>query len=268
VLLSRSSAGRITPACVRVLNPSVEVAVRSVVILIGVLLLPACASKPAPVVPPTGPAPVPQTRVVRETVTVRDPELERRLARTDLRLMEREAQVDELETRLNDARDEVVRTMAKLQTLASRAEAASAMAEADVAVQTLRSTEGSRPLPELSQATQFVQQSTGEFNKQNYGGALYLANQAKSAAVAGRSRLAGGNRGAARPGETPFALPVRLKVTSRGNVREGPGTTFPVVFAVESGVALTGFSYTDEWVRISDDAGRSGWIFRSLISRP
>jgi hypothetical protein len=241
--------------------------VRSVVILIGALLLPACASKPDPAVP-AKPAPVPQTRVVRETVTVRDPELERRLARTDLRLMEREAQVDELETRLNDARDEVVRTMAKLETLASRAEAASAMAEADVAVQTLRSTEGSRPLQELSQATQFVQQSTTEFNKQNYGGALYLANQAKSAAVAGRARLAGGNRGAARPGETPFALPVRLKVTSRGNVREGPGTNFSVAFAVESGATLTGFSYTDEWVRISDDGGRSGWIFRNLIARP
>ena len=244
---------------------------RSALLTTAVVLLSGCSSaKPesAPAPAPAVPAPIPQTRVVRETVTVRDADLDRRLSRLELRVIERETQVEELQTRLDDARDEVVRTMAKLQTLASRAEAASAMAEADVALQTLRSSEGSRALQEMSQATKFVQQSTAEFTKQNYGGALYLANQAKSAAVAGRARLSGGNRGASRPGETPFALPVRLKVTNRGNVRDGPGTNFPVAFAVETGAVLTGFSYTDDWVRVSDDGGRTGWIFRSLIARP
>ena len=51
-------------------------------------------------------------------------------------------------------------------------------------------------------------------------------------------------------------------------MREGPGTNFPVVFAVEAGAALSAFSATDEWVRVSDDAGRSGWIFRPLVGRP
>jgi len=59
-----------------------------------------------------------------------------------------------------------------------------------------------------------------------------------------------------------------LKVSGRGNVREGPGTNFPVAFAVETGATLTGFSFTDDWVRVNDDGGRSGWIFRSLITRP
>lgn len=229
----------------------------------------ACASKPAPT---TEPAPDPKpttqsTRVVRETVTVKDPELERRLSRAELRLMEKEAQVGELQTRLEDARDEVVRTMAKLQTLASRAEAASAMAEADVALQSLRNAEGSRQLPELAQVTKFVQQSNAEFVKQNYGGALYLADQAKTTVTAARARLSGSARNL-RPGETPFAVPVRLKVASRGNVREGPGTSFAVVYAVEGGNGLTGFSYTDEWVRVTDDSGRSGWIFRPLVTKP
>lgn len=228
----------------------------------------ACASKPAaePAQAPAPSQPVQAPRVVRETVTVRDPELERRLSRAELRLIEKETQVTELQTRLEDARDEVVRTMAKLQTLASRAEAASAMAEADVAHQSLRNTEGARQLPELAVVAKFVQQSTAEFNKQNYGGALYLADQAKSAATTARARLAGART--LRQGETPFAVPVRLKVASRGNVREGPGTSFPIAFAVDAGNGLTGFSYTDEWVRVTDDAGKSGWIFRPLVTRP
>ncbi len=242
---------------------------RTLLLFAAAVGIAACASKPASA-PDQAPDPKPttqSTRVVRETVTVKDPDVERRLSRAELRVMEKEAQVAELQTRLEDARDEVVRTMAKLQTLASRAEAASAMAEADVALQSLRNTDGSRQLPELAQVTKFVQQSTAEFNKQNYGGALYLADQAKTTTTAARARLAGAARNL-RQGETQFAVPVRLKVASRGNVREGPGTSFAVAFAVESGNGLTGFSYTDEWVRVTDDTGRSGWIFRSLVTKP
>jgi TolA-binding protein len=205
----------------------------------------------------------PSARRVRET-TAKDPELERRVAELELRLLEKEAQVDELQTRLDDTRDEVVRTMAKLQTVASRAEAASGMAEAEIALQSLRSSAG-QSSPEVTQVTNLVRRSTAEFNKQNYGGALYLAGQAK--ALAGGSRGRAGNAGSSRAGETPFAAPVRLKSTGRGNVREGPGTTFDVAFSLESGSPLTGHSYVDEWIRVSDDNGRSGWIFRSLVTR-
>jgi uncharacterized coiled-coil protein SlyX len=221
----------------------------------------ACSSAKKPPSRPAAP------RVGRDTVQVRDPDLERRAARLELRVIEKETQVDELETRLEDARDEVVRTMAKLQTLASRAEAASAIAESDVALQSLRTSAAGQQLPEIGQVTKLVQQSNSEFNKQNFGGALYLANQAKTIAESGRARAVAGSRGASRPGETQFALPLRLKVASRGNVREGPGTNFGVAFAVEAGNALIGYSYTDEWVRVSDESGRSGWIFRSLVTR-
>lgn len=240
---------------------------RSPLLLLAAMLLSAACSstKPDP-----GPAPRPQARAraARETVTVRDPDLERRLARLELRVIEKETQVEELQSRLDDTRDEVVRTMAKLQTLASRAEAASAMAETDVALQALRSSAGAQQIPETGQASRLMQQGTAEFEKQNFGGALYLANQAKAIAASGRARLAGGNRaGTSRPGETAFALPIRVKVASRGNVREGPGTNFAVVFAVDAGSSLTGYSYSDEWVRISDDNGRSGWIIRTLLTR-
>ena len=83
-----------------------------------------------------------------------------------------------------------------------------------------------------------------------------------------RGRLAVGGRESARPGETAFAVPIKLVTTTRGNVRGGPGTGFPIVFAADSGTTLTGFSYADEWIRISDDGGRGGWIFRTLVSRP
>ena len=213
------------------------------------------------------PAPPPTIKVVRETVTVKDGDAEKRAARLELQLMAREAQIEDLQTRLEDTRAEVVRAMAKLQSVASRAQAASAMAEAEVSLQTMKNGVSGDAPPEIAQVTRLVKQSSTEFDKQNYGGALYLANQAKTVASGYRGRL-GMNRGEARPGETLFAVPIRLKTSTKGNVREGPGTNFNVSYSADAGTGLTAYSYADEWIRITDETGRSGWIHRTLVSRP
>ena len=218
---------------------------------------------------PTKPATAPTPRVIHDTVTVtvRDPDLDKRVARQDLLVLAKDAEIEELQAKLEDARAEVVRAMAKLQTVASRAQAASAMAEAEISLQSMKSGSSQEP-PEAAQATRLVRQSATEFNKQNYAGALYLANQAKTVASTYRGRTSLGNREGARPGEVAFAIPIRLKMSTRGNVREGPGTNFPIAFAAEAGMMLTAYSYADEWIRVGDENGRSGWVFRSLVSRP
>jgi uncharacterized coiled-coil protein SlyX len=193
-------------------------------------------------------------------------EADRRIARLELALMDKEAQVDDLQSRLDATRQEVVRAMAKLQTLATRAEAASGIAEAELALQPLK-VATPQSSPEATQARRLLQESSQEFSKENYGGALYLANQAKTLAAAGRGRLAGGERVQERPGETAFGLPIPLQAVSVGNVREGPGLGAGVAFTVKPGDTLTGYSYVDEWIRISSGDGRGGWIFRNLVER-
>jgi uncharacterized coiled-coil protein SlyX len=230
---------------------------------LGAVLVSACSQPKAKPAPP----PAPVIKVVHDTVTVRDPELDKRVARLELQLYSRDAQVEDLQLRLDETRAEVVRAMAKLRTVASRAQAASAMAEAEIALQSLKSGTAQEPA-EAVQVTRLVRQASSEFDKQNYGGALYLANQAKTAASSYRGRLAGGNHDDVRPGETAFAVPIKLKMNTRGNIRGGPGTNFPIAFAAESGTEFTAYSYADEWIRISDDGGRTGWVFRSLVARP
>src|SRR3989440_6395327 len=162
--------------------------------LLAVALLSAAACRH----PPPGnttPARPSQSRTPVQPVVVRDTALEQHAGRLELKTLEQEAQVAELQNRLDDARREVVRAMAKLQSLATRAEAASGMAEAEIALQALRSANGSNSAqtPEIGQATQLLQLATTEFDKQNYAGALYLATQAKNAAAAGQGRLATGH---------------------------------------------------------------------------
>jgi hypothetical protein len=221
-----------------------------------------CAGKQ----PEAGPPPATARRQARALAAARA-EQDRRIARLELSLLERNAQVEELQVRLDEAREEVVRAMAKLQTLASRAEAASGMAEAEVALQPLRMRSAQQNAPEAAQATRLLREASVEFNQENYGGALYLANQAKALAAAGTGRLSARERTADRPGEKPFAVPIPLRALGSGNVREGPATSAAVAFAVQGGDSLTGYSYVEDWIRISDDMGRGGWIFRKLISR-
>jgi len=109
--------------------------------------------------------------------------------------------------------------------------------------------------------------STAEFNRENYAGALYLANQSKTVAGTGRGRLLGIDRGSLRSGEVLFALPLRLQASGRSNVRDGPGPGYRVVFTITAGMPLTGHSYLADWVRISDDSSRGGWIHQSRIDR-
>ena len=216
---------------------------------------------------PSSPPPPSPARAVAETVTVRSPEAEQRASRAELRLFERDAQIEDLEGRLDAARQEVVRAMAKLQTLASRAEAASGMAESEIALDSLKSAARQQGAPEIAEATRLLRMSTTEFNKGNYGGALYLSNEAKSLAAAGQERLANGEVGALRPGEVLFALPLHLQTTARGNVREGPGTSFKVAFTLDAATPLVAYSYADVWVRVGTDGGRSGWINATLVGK-
>lgn len=225
----------------------------------------ACASAATPVAEPPAPEPeaVLSPRVLTETLTVRDPALEREVARLKIQALEHSAEMADLERRLGEATTELVRAMARLRTLATRAEAASAIAEAEVTLQQLRGRAGQQPAPEVAQAERSLRSASEAFAAENYGGAVYLATQAKRAATAGRGRLAEAE--GTRAGERAFSVPVPLVTTTRANLRSGPGSSFAVVTTVNGGTALTGFAHEQDWLRVSLADGRGAWIHQSLV---
>ena len=182
-----------------------------------------------------------------------------------MRLLEKEAQVAAVQDKLDDAIQEVIRAKAQLQSLESRAQAASMLAEAGVAL----STQGTvAPRPEILQAEQLLEMSAAEFDNENYGGSLYLTSQAKSLIAVAHGRVSSTGL-PVLAGEVFFAVPLPLRAARTSNVREKPGGGFKVMFVLSQGVPLVGQAYKDEWVRIRDEQGRIGWIFYTLIeSRP
>lgn len=229
----------------------------------------ACAQgqSPAGSPDPAGADPVARVDTVRvESPAPANAELEDRVARLQIQVLERDVQLRELQEQLDATRLELVRNMARLQTQASRAEAASGMAEAEIALSTLRRTPGGTSLPELSRAEALFAQSSSEFSSENYGGALYLATQVRTMVRGAQARLRGSGSGQLRAGEALFQVPVPLRTTGRSNVRSGPGLDFDVLYTLDAGATVVGQSYTSQWVRVVDDGGREGWIFHTLVT--
>lgn len=244
-----------------------------VTLVILAAALAACGShQPPPAAPAPAPAPAPvaveppPVLIAPETVTVtvRDPALEREAFRLRMTLLERSAQLADTDRRLGEATTEVVRQMARLRSLATRAEAASAIAEAEVTLRQLRGRAGQQLPPEARRAEEALRAGSAAFDTENYGGAVYLATQAKRAATAGRGRLA--ESGAtARAGERAFAVPVPLTTTSRANLRASPAGAGEVVATVPAGTALTAYAYAQDWIRVTMVDGRGAWVHQALV---
>jgi len=167
---------------------------------------------------------------------------------------------------LDDAMQEVVRVQAKQRSLESRAEAASELAEAEIALKSLRDKAAETNRPEVANAELLLTRATGEFDKQNFGGALYLVGQAKSQIKMGELRLSEQNRVEVGEAEMPFVVPLSLTLSARGNLREGPGQDFKILATLDAGSRITAYFTKGQWMRVESDGGKSGWIRRSLVS--
>jgi chromosome segregation ATPase len=199
--------------------------------------------------------------------------LEDEIAKTKLRILEKEAQIRQLEElldsqqkMLDEAIQEVVRGKAKLRSLESKAEAASEMAEAEIAVKALKVQLAARGEdPEVAKAEQLLKMSVKEFEKENYGGALYLTSQAKGQIRTGQMRLGDKKKLKSIEGEVLFAQPLPLQVLKNSNLREMPDLKSNILTTLDKGTPLIGYSYKDQWVRVTREDGIAGWIFQTLV---
>jgi len=220
-----------------------------------------------------------QNRRLEEDLSRQEGELSQKdaqIGRLQLQLLERDARyqalVDKLasqQDRLDEAVVEVVRTKAKLRSIESRAEAASSITEAEIALKSLKETIAAvdgDPGEDYDKAEALLRMSTSEFKKENYGGALFLAGQAQSQIRAMEGRFSRQVDESMISGEVLFAQPLPLEVLKRSNMRQEPSLQSPVVRTLDSGERVIGYSYKEEWIRIHTEDGAKGWIFQALVS--
>jgi hypothetical protein len=201
-------------------------------------------------------------------------QVEDRAFHAELMLLERDAEIMELQRRLvsqqrmiDETIDEIVRTKAKLRSVESKAEAASLIAEAEIALTSLGEMSGGEETEEYGNAAELLEMAADEFDGENYGGTIYLANQAKTLISLAQLRYRDREVVQTASGETAFGLPVPLQTVRRCNIRAGPGTGYRVLATLDPDVTVLGVAYKGRWVHVKLEDGTDGWVYQPLIGR-
>lgn len=214
---------------------------------------------------PPAPPPAPVTCDQQDREIVR---LQQTLAEKDTEIQRLHAQQHVQAKELKETTGEVARAEVKLRRLATQADAASQLAEVEVALQGMRAeAQPRRATAQLAQAQHILDAGAASFAQGDYGAAVELAAQSQEIIdmVAGRRKPAPAMRNAV---EVPFQVAVALRARIDCNLRAHPGRTAAILGVLRQGTPLQAHAYRGEWLRVRAEDGRAGWVFGPLLETP
>jgi hypothetical protein len=195
--------------------------------------------------------------------------LRQQLAILETELRDQRAQQRDQARVLQETTKQATRARVKLRRLATQADAASLIAEVEVALETARSAPGARSAaPLLALARKILESSAMAFAQGDYGTAMDIAAQAEQLAAilaANSVQPASGARAAA---ETRFDVTIRLQATIESNLRRQPGEKALSIGVLPEGTRLMATAHRDGWFKVETEDGRSGWMFQSVVGAP
>jgi hypothetical protein len=227
------------------------------------------APPPAPPLPPSASVPLEATVPACQSCE----EQTRAIARLRQDLANRDAELRELRSSqrdqvkvLQDSTREVARAKVKLRRLATQADAASYIAEVEVARESLHSSLGAKSDVQLIVLAQGLLESTAvPFAQGDYGEAMDRAAQAEELiALVAHYQVRPGSRPRV-PGEVPLQVAIPLKVTVDSNLRRQPLAKAPVVRVLKKDSLLVAHAYKGSWMQVETEDGRSGWVDQTRL---
>lgn len=233
------------------------------------------------VTPPAEPPPqaLPQVSAPFETA-VREPtcpsceEQTREIARLRQDVANKEAELRDLRANqrvqvkvIQESTREVTRARVKLRRLATQADAASYIAEVEVAMASLRSSLGATStVPMMGLAQGILESTAAPFAQGDYGAAMDRAAQAEQLiALVGQDKGQPGSRRRV-PGEVPLQMSIPLKATIDSKLRRQPIDTASVVGVLKKDSPLVAHAYKGRWMQVETEDGRSGWVDQTQLS--
>jgi Bacterial SH3 domain len=232
-----------------------------------------CVTPPPAVAPPPTPGPAPLERTIRAPQCPTCEEQPYEIARLRQDLANREAELRDLRSNqrdqvkvLQESTREVARAKVKLRRLATQADAASYIAEVEVAMESLRSSLGTKATVPLMVLAQVILESTAApFAQGDYGVAMDRAAQAEQL-IAVMADNQGRPRSRPRaPGQVLLQVAIPLSVTVESNLRAQPLGKAPVVGALKKDTPLIAHAYKGSWLRVETEDGRTGWIEQAQL---
>lgn len=238
------------------------------------LLLAACAT-PAPEPAPPAPVELPPVVVVTPPACPSCDEQAREIARLQQELTARDAELRELKSTqreqtksaqetTKEVTREVTRAKAKARRLATQADAASYLAEVEVAIAALRNASAApSALPGL--ATAYLDSAAEPFARGDYGTAMERASQAEQIVALAMGPAPMLQKSARAPGEKLLQVALPLRALAEARVRRQPQGKAPAIGVIAKDTALTALAWKDGWMRVETEDGLAGWVDQAQL---
>jgi hypothetical protein len=188
--------------------------------------------------------------------------LRQELAARDAELRELRASEREQVKAVQESTREITRARARMRRLATQADAASYIAEVEVALGAAQSPAAQSPMLALGQS--FLDAAQAPFAQGDYGTAMDRAAQAEQL-VAAAVETAPGTRSRVA-GEVLLQVRIPLKARSESRLRREPAQAAAVVATLPKDTALVAHAYKDAWMRVETEDGRFGWLPQATLA--
>jgi len=211
-------------------------------------------SIPATPIPPQEPSAVQQREIER---------LQQLLAEKELLIRNLNIRQQDQEKALKESTSKVTRDQVVLRRLATQPSAASSIAEAEVAIASLKSSQVTAPEQTL-QAQRLLDAATASYAKGNYGTTMDHAAQSREFIEMVKDNHP---RKASDPrlAMVPFNVPIPLRAKSNVNLRRKPFVKAVKLVTLKKDSALTAKAYLGDWLQVQTSDMRSGWVLNTLV---
>ncbi len=194
------------------------------------------------------------------------------IARLRQELAAREAQILDLRASQRDqakviqeSTREATRAKARARRLGTQADAASYLAEVEVALGALKASLGTARPPLLPLAESLVEGASAPFAQGDYAEAMNRAAQAEQV-IAIVADLRAAPTGRAPAPEVLLQLAIPLRLASDARLRREPRPASNTVAMVAKGTPIVASAYRGSWMRVATEDGRIGWVGQSSLA--
>lgn len=163
-----------------------------------------------------------------------------------------------------EASNEVARAQTRLHRLATKPSTASTIAEAEVAMESLKRTQISGASQALQQQAQsLLDAALASYKQDNYVAAMNYASQAQEFInmVADQNRQESYYNRKTVPIHVPFVLQTITDV----NLRQNPHGNAKILNTLDKGCILVANAYRGNWFRVQTEDGHQGWVLNALV---
>ncbi|RFC33460.1 MAG: hypothetical protein DID92_2727744923 [Candidatus Nitrotoga sp. SPKER] len=221
--------------------------------------------------PASIPTPIPATTIAAPVLPHDSNEvLQREIERLHQLLAEKEGIIRNLNARqqgqakaLQETTSQVTRDQVRVRRLATQPGAASSIAEVEVALAKLKSSQITAP-EQILQAQRLLDAATASYAKGNYGTTMDHTTQTREfidMVMDNRTRKASDPRLVM----ITFNVPIPLRAKSNFNLRREPFGSTVKLGALKKGAALTAHAYLGDWLHVQTSNERSGWVLNTLV---